>query len=144
MATTITGYNQLSHIIANHDMDALDLRLALVTSAYTFAATHTLWSDASGSEVATGAGYTTGGATIAGEVLSLSTSQTMLDATDVTWAALTKTFRRAVCYASGTVIALTNPLLFSVLFNDAPADIVIAAVDYSVRWNDSGMITVGA
>jgi len=144
MATTITAYNQLSHIIANHDLDALTLKLALVTSAYTFAATHTLWSDASGSEVAAGDGYTTGGETIGSLSLTLATAQTTLDAADVTWTALTKTFRRAVCYASGTVIALTNPVLFSILFDDTPADIVVAGVDYQVRWNASGIILIGS
>lgn len=144
MATTITAYNHLSHLIAaDLDLSAATIKVALVTSAYTFSAAHTIWADASGSEVASGAGYTTGGETLGGKALTLSSVTTKFDATDLTWTALTKTFRRAVCYASGTIMALTNPVLFSVLFDSTPADISIPGIDFVLIWNASGILTIG-
>ena len=113
------------------------IKLALVTSSYSFSAAHTLWGDASASEVATGDGYTTGGLT-----LTTSKSDTALDAVDLTFSALTKTFRGAVVYISGTVESLVNPVLFYILFDDTPGDIVIQGNDFIISWNASGIATL--
>lgn len=143
MATTITAYNQLSELVANYDLDAQTVNLALVTSSYTPDAAHDEWADASANEVATGDGYTTGGATLASLAYTRSGATTTLDANDVTWSALTKTFRYAVAYVSGTLGALTNPVLFFILFDATPADLTITGIDFTVSWNTSGILTLG-
>lgn len=147
MATTITKYNQLSEMLCNGALDlndaALVVKVALVTSGYTFSAAHDEWADASGSEVATGNGYTTGGETLGSKTLNQSSGTTTFDAADVTWTALTKTFRRAVAYASGSIWGKTDPLLFSVLFDDTPADISVSGIDFKIVWNASGIATLG-
>jgi hypothetical protein len=118
--------------------------LALVTSEYTFNAAHTIWdpgtddaADPSHCEVANGDGYTTNGAALG----SLSVTAVRFDAADVTWAALTKTFRGAVLYHRATYLTIVNPLIAYILFDSTPADIVIGGGDYTVQWNASGIIT---
>lgn len=144
MATTLTLYNQVSEMLANGwvDFDADTIKLALVTSAYTFDAAHDEWADASGSELSD-ASYSAGGGALAGKSLSRTGTTTTFDATDLTFTALSGTFRRGILYASKTVGGKTNPLIASVLFDDTPANIVLSGVDFSVIWNASGIFSVG-
>ena len=145
MAVTISKYNKLSELLANGavDLNAVTIKVALVTSSYTFSAAHDEWADASTNEVATGDGYTTGGATLGSPTLVEASGTTTFDAADVTWTALTKTFRRAVAYVSGSAFGLTNPVLFSVLFDDSPADVSVAGIDFKLVWHASGILTLG-
>ena len=135
MATTITAYDHLWKLLATGgiDLDTDTLKLALVTSSYTPNTAHDEWADVSANEVATGAGYTTGGATLATPVATNSN----IDYDDVTWTALTKTFRYAVCYKSGSGGGLTNPLLFYILLDSTPADIVSTGSNYTIQWNST-------
>jgi len=139
MATTFTKYTHTHRRFMDGtlDWDTDTFKLALVTSAYTFSAAHTVWADASANEIATGNGYTTGGAT-----LTTSIDNTMLDATDVTFTALDKTFRGAIIYKVGTANALVDPLVGYILFNDAPADVVSPGIDFVVLWNTLGVFAL--
>jgi hypothetical protein len=100
-------------------------------------------------EVATGDGYTTGGATLASKTLTRSTWKTTFDAADITFAALTKTFRYGVLYVEGTKTNpeggenIVNPLYAYILFDDTPADVVVAGTDYVVQWSSLGISTFG-
>jgi len=138
MATTITAYDHLWKLLATGgiDLDTDTLKLALVTSSYTPNIAHDEWADVSANEVATGAGYTTGGATLATPVATNSN----IDYDDVTWTALTKTFRYAVCYKSGSGGGLTNPLLFYMLLDSTPADIVSTGSNYTIQWNSTNKL----
>ena len=133
MAASITAYTHLWKLLLTGgiDLDTDTLKLALVTSSYTPSLAHDEWADVSANEVATGSGYTTGGATLANPVVTATT----IDFDDVTWTSLTKTFRYAVCYKSGSGGGLTNPLLFYILLDTTPADIVSTASDYTIIWN---------
>lgn len=133
MAASITAYDNLWKLLLTGgiDLDTDTLKLALVTSSYTPSTAHDEWADVSAHEVANGSGYTTGGATLAGPVVTTAT----VDFNDVTWTSLTKTFRYAVCYKSGSGGGLTNPLLFYILLDTTPADIVSTSSDYTVIWN---------
>jgi hypothetical protein len=126
------------------------LKLALVTSAYTpDLDAHTVWGDVSTHEVADGDGYATGGATLASKTLTRSTWKTTFDAADVTFSALTKTFRYGVIYKVGTVTDpqggtdIVNPLYAYVLFDDTPADIAVSGTDYVVQWSSLGISQFG-
>ncbi len=110
------------------DLQTNTLKCALVTSAYTPLSTHTAWANVSTFEVANGAGYTTGGVTIT----TVAVTNDKLDFDDPAWSALTKTFRYAVVYISGTIDGIVNPLLFYYLLNDTPADTVVTASDWSI------------
>jgi len=133
MAATITAYDHLWKLLLTGgiDLDTDTLKLALVTSSYTPNVAHDEWADVSGNEVATGAGYTTGGATMTSPTATNST----VDYDDVTWASLTKTFRYAVCYKSGSGGGLTNPLLFYILLDSTPADVISTGSNYTIQWN---------
>jgi len=133
MAASITAYDNLWKLLLTGgiDLDTDTLKLALVTSSYTPSTAHDKWADVSTNEVATGDGYTTGGATLADPVVTATT----IDYTDVTWTSLSKTFRYAVCYKSGSGGGLTNPLLFYILLDTTPADVVSTASDYTIIWN---------
>lgn len=147
MATTITPFNHFSLIIADGtlgDLDALTINVALVTSSYTWDATDTQWSEISTNEVATGDGYTTGGAAIASLAVSaVGSGVTKLDGNDVTWSSLTKTFRFGIAYADGSFGGLTDPVLFGILFDDTPADVAVSGIDFVIVWHSSGILTIG-
>lgn len=140
MATTITKYTSYKQYVHDSTINLNStgkVMLALVKSTYTPNIAHTIWSDVSGEEVATGDGYTTGGEALG----SLSVNSTRFDAADVTWSSLTKTFRYGVLYINDTVNAIVNPLIAYILFDDTPADISIGGGDFTVQWSTSGIIT---
>lgn len=140
MATTFTKYTHLPKLLSTGaiDIDTDTIKCALVTSAYTPSAAHTQWADVSANEVATGDGYTTGGVTLTG----VTVTNTAIDCADPSWAGLTKTFRYAVFYKSGSGGGLTNPLIGWSLLDDTPADIVISASTYTLIINASGLFTL--
>lgn len=133
MATTITAYDTLWKLLLTGgiDLGTDTLKLALVTSGYTPNVAHDKWADVSANEVASGSGYTTGGVTLSGVAVTNSN----IGYSDVTWTSLTKTFRYAVCYKSGSGGGLTNPLLFYILLDSTPADIVSSGSNYTIVWN---------
>jgi len=138
MAASITAYDNLWKLLLTGgiDADTDTLKLALVTSSYTPSTAHDEWADVSTYEVSPGSGYTTGGATLANPVVTTTT----IDYDDVTWISLTKAFRYAVCYKSGSGGGLTNPLLFCVLLDTTPADIVSSGSNYSIQWNSTNKL----
>lgn len=155
MASSFTLYNKFTQYLADGtiDLDSDTIKVALVTSAYTPAATHDVLADVLSSpspEVVAIAspsnGYTQGGAALAGKTLTLSDSpaQTVFDADNLTWAALTATFRYGIMYAEKSVgsPAVVNPLIGYILFDTTPADIVMAGVDFVIVWNASGIIPI--
>lgn len=144
MVPTITWYDHAWRLVTNGvNLQTATISLRLVTSGYVFDADHTLWdngaddaTDPSANEVAAGGGYTLGGKTLTGMVATNST----IDFDDVTWSSLTKTFRGVVAVLDGTHGALTDPLLFYLLPDSTPADIVSNGSDYSILWNaDDGL-----
>lgn len=140
MSTTITQYSSCKQYRNDGtiDLDATNIYVALVTSSYTFSAAHTIWADVSANEVATGDGYTTGGAQLG----SLSVNSTRWDAADVTFSGLTKTFRYAVIYVNATVNSIVKPLIACILLDATPADVSVTGVDYVISWNASGIATL--
>lgn len=117
-----------------NDIVSSTIKVALVTSAYTPDASlggHSLWSSASGSEIANGNGYTTGGVTVAGDA-AFSSSQTWYysNGTAIESTASGGTipgWRYAVFYVSGTLWGKTNPLIGYFLGDSTPADIPATA-----------------
>lgn len=123
------------------DMNSDTFKMMLVTSSYTFAATHTVKTDIT-NELSTANGYTAGGATLASLVFSQTSGTAKWDAADVTWTASggSLVFRRGVIYDD---TAASDPVILSVLFDTTPADITIASGDtYQVAWNASGIFTL--
>ena len=143
MATTVQIYNHfgLGKLDGTFELDVDPLRIALLTSAYVFDAEHNEFADVVAAEVAAGNGYTTGGVALTGVVASRAAGVGRLSANPAQWLNLTKTFRFAVLYASKSVNGLVNPLIACFLIDNTPADIVVAATDYSLRWPGNLVLT---
>lgn len=141
MASTIVWYDHAWKLITNGvNLHTADISVRLVTSAYTFSDAHTLWdngandaTDPSFNEVTTGDGYTTGGIILANPVVT----NGKIDFDDVTWTALTKTFRQVIGVINGTHLTLVNPLLFRLLPDNTPADVISNGSNYTILWNDT-------
>lgn len=139
MAATITLYDHTWDLVAKDlNLATATLRLKIVSSGYVFDATHTAWDsgtddadDPSYNEVANGDGYTTGGQALAG----VTVANGKMDADDVTWTSLSKTFRGLILVAVGTYSSVVDPVLFYLLPDSTPADTVSSGSDYSVIWN---------
>jgi len=155
MATSFTLYNKFKQYLLDGtiDLDTDTIKVALVTSAYTPLATHDVLADVMASpdpEVVAIAspsnGYTDGGAALSGAAVTFTDSPSAgkFDADDLTWSALTATFRYGIVYAEKSVgsPAIVNPLIGYILFNDTPADISVAGVDFTIQWSASGILTV--
>ena len=144
MASSLELFDSFRQYIADGtiDLDTDTIKVALVTSSYTKDLTDTIWGDISTNEVATGDGYTTGGETLAGSAVTHTGATAKWDATDVTWTALTKTFRFGVIYVDATKNAIVKPLIAIILFDTAPANIVVAGIDFLIQWNSSGILTL--
>lgn len=128
---------------------AANFRLALVSSAWTpNNTTDELWSVASGSEIANGNGYTTGGATPA--TISLTQTSGVVKftwSTAVVWTASGSgipAWRRAVLYYLGTLNGKVNPLVAHFLGDSTPADIPLTTSGNTITItpNASGVLTI--
>ncbi len=113
------------------------IKVALVTSAFTpNATTQNYYSDVT-NEVS-GAGYTTGGTTIAGGTVTLSVSTAVYSGSNVTWGTSTITSRAAVLYKS-TGTASNSPL---VAYIDFTTDQISSSGDFTIQWNANGIINL--
>ena len=146
MAVVATPYEAWWKYVLAGDINITDddIYLALLSSSYTpDAASDAVWADVSTYEI-TGTGYTAGGALLSGKAVSLASAVASLAADNVTWASLTATFRYAVLYAQTVRHSITNPLIGYLLLDSTPADVNVSGVDYSVIWNESGILTLQA
>ncbi len=100
MAITAAICNSYKQEILQGVHEAADTyKIALFTSAATLSKSTTTY--AATNEVANGNGYTTGGATLSGFTVSISTDTAYLDwTTDPSWASATFTARGALIYNS--------------------------------------------
>lgn len=110
-------------------------KLALFTNSYTpNYSTDELYSSLS-NEVASGGGYTTGGAAIASKAVSyVDTVNVKLTAADVTWTAATFTARYGVLYN-------TSNSKIRMIF-DFGGDKVVTGGTFTVAWNASGIVKI--
>jgi len=152
MPSSIVIYDSFYDALARKKINLASdtLKLLLVTSAYTPSQAHNVLADVLSSpspEVEAVAspdnGYTTGGETLTGVTLTQSGSpvRSKLDANDVTWTALTATFRYGILYDD---TATDKDLIAYLIFDTTPADITISAIDFIVQWSSSGITDWGA
>jgi hypothetical protein len=107
------------------DFNTNALKVALVSSSYTFAATHTVYADLT-NELSTANGYTAGGVAVTGTVESVPPGAgTTYSTTDATWTASGGSIvaRRAVLYVNATVNSIVKPLICTCLLDSTPADV---------------------
>jgi hypothetical protein len=82
---------------AIHDLDTDTIKIALYTSSASLDATTTAYTT---SNEIVASGYTAGGNTLSGAVISLDSSTAIVDFSDTTWSAATITARGALVYNS--------------------------------------------
>jgi hypothetical protein len=155
MASALYLYNKVLEYLGGGviDLKTDTIKLMLVTSAYVPSAVHDVLADVKASpdpEVVAVAspsnGYTTGGQALTGQTYTSTDSpaRSVFDANNVSWPALTATFRYGILYAEKTVgsPAIVNPLIGYILFDTAPADKIFSGVDFTVVWNAAGILAL--
>lgn len=123
---------------------AQPITVALLTSSYTFSASHVVYSDLT-NELTTTGGYTAGGQALASITLVQATTVTNLDAADVVWTASgggIAAFRYAVAYINATVNSIVKPLLFAIDNNGSDVPATTAPNTLTVTWNATGIFQV--
>ena len=116
------------------DLEADTVKVMLLDDSHSFTTTHNVIGDVSANEIA-GAGYSAGGATLAGKAVTQGTS-TKWDATDVEWTSATFTAYHAVIY-DDTVA--TDDLVASIDFGGAKS---VSAGTFKIQWHVNGIVTL--
>lgn len=116
-------------------------KIMLVTSSYTYDATHNRRDDIT-NEV-TGTGYTAGGETLGTVTYTndASNNRSLWDFADPTWASSTITARGAVIYKSNGGASSADEL---VLFIDFEVDESSSNTEFKIQLNSNGMFAVRA
>ena len=117
--------------------------MALFTSSYTPAPnSDAVWSDISANEVATGGGYTAGGAVLSGVTWTQSTATNTFTCTAPTWSSFTATFKYAVIVrrAGGSVTG-TDKLLCYFDANSGGGSVTGGGGTLTITPNASGIFT---
>ena len=115
------------------------VKVMLTTSSYTPNQTTHKYKSAVTNEVS-GAGYTAGGATLAGKTVGTTGLTFTFDANDIVWSSSTITARYAVFYID-TGTAATSPLL---CYWDFESDQISSSGNFTLTISGSGVITVTA
>lgn len=97
MASAVCNSFKTEVLGGTHDLDTDVIKLALYTSAASLSASTTAYS---ATNEVVGTGYTAGGNTLAGAVISLSSSTAIVDFTDTAWTTATFTARYGLIYNS--------------------------------------------
>lgn len=134
-AGTFTLYDHVAELIADGsiDLDTHTFKIALLDSGYSPSAAHTGYSDVSGDELATGAGYTAGGETLASVTWNRTDGVATFDSADKVWTASGGPIaaRYAVIYDDTHA---NDALIGYVLLDTTPADLTAT---------DGNTLTVG-
>jgi hypothetical protein len=139
MAVTISLYNHTAKRFASGENAEGDTYKVKLLTAATFDASHTTLSATGGTEVASGSGYTAGGAALTNvAVTTITTNDAKFDADDVTWTA-----------SGGPITASFGILYNSSDANDPPVAFIDFdgsqtagdATDFLIVWNASGIFT---
>jgi hypothetical protein len=124
------------------DLEGSTVKLALVTDAYTpNRDTHDFWDDVSGSELASGNGYTTGGVTLTNVLWSYdaTSDQVRLDFDDPSWTfTAAKTWRYGVGYIDTAGASSTDPVIFLLTW-DANQTVSTA---YTLQLDSAGLLYI--
>lgn len=120
------------------DWAADTIKVSFHTNAYTpDIDAHDFYDDLT-NELATAGGYTNGGITLSGKTVTYdsASNETRLDASDISIASATFTFRKAVI-RKDTGTAATSPLLGVVTFD---ADQSPANATFNIVWDATGVL----
>lgn len=127
-ASNLTMYDSAGRFLqTGANLLTATVKMALITSAYTpNQVTNNQFSDVSGSQIAGGSGYTSGGATLGTKAVTAVTRGFKFSSANIVWTAADgniPAWRYGVLYIEGTVDGITNPLIGYFIGDDTPADI---------------------
>lgn len=120
---------------------AQPITVCLLTSTYTFSASHNVYGDLT-NELTTSGGYTAGGVALGSITFVQSSTVSNLDAADATWTASgggIPAFRFAVLYINATVNAIVKPLIACIDNNGVDVPATTAPNVLTVAWNATGI-----
>jgi hypothetical protein len=122
MASAVCNSFKTEVLGGTHDLDTNTINLALFTSAASLSASTTAYST---SNEVVGTGYTAGGNTLTGAVISLDGSTAIVDFTDTSWTSATITAR------------------YGLIYNSSQANKAIAVLDFTTdQTSTNGTFTV--
>lgn len=123
------------------DYDSDTIKIMLCTSSYTPDQDSHIYKSSVGNEVASGNGYTTGGAALANKSIGYTTATNVIkiDADDVVWSTSTITARYAVIYDDTPSTDATKPLI---AYIDFGADVVSSAGSFTITFDAGGISTI--
>ena len=111
------------------------IRVALMGTGHSAsAAANVNWTSVSANELANGSGYTTGGATLAGQAVT-EAATTAWDGTDTAWTSATFSAYYAVIYDTTN----TNSLIASIDFGGVQT---VSSGTFTIQWHSNGIITL--
>jgi len=144
MAVTIEEYHRATqHLGDAFDFESNDIRLALLSNAYTpdFDA-HDAWDDVSANEI-TGTGYTADGEALTSKTATFDAASdwTTYAAADVVWATATFTARYAALYNNSPAADADKKLLVLVDFGQDESP---AAENFTIAWSADGVFRIRA
>lgn len=117
------------------DLEGDTLKIILLNNSHSFTSTHNTYSQVSANELATGSGYTSGGATLASKAVTQGAT-TKFDAADVEWTSSTFSAYHAVIYDD----TLGNDdLICSIDFGGAQT---VTNGTLKIEWDTDGIITL--
>lgn len=113
-----------------------DVKVALLSNAYTFNPDHNVFADVSANEI-TGTGYTAGGNSLTGKTVTQDNTndKAVFDADDVSWTSATITARYAVLYDN----TLATKDLIGVV--DFGGDVSVTNGNLTIVWSANGILT---
>lgn len=144
MAASLSFYNNWKEAINDAALRAATIKCTLHSSAYTFAATHSVYADLT-NELSTANGYTNGGLTVSSVVWDQTSGTASLDFADPQWTASGGSIvtRRAVFRVVGTFNSQVDPLICSILLDTTPADVTTTAGNtLTLVMNSLGLFTL--
>jgi hypothetical protein len=103
------------------------MKVALLTSSYTFSSSHTVYADLT-NELTTSGGYIAGGLALSGVAWTQSGAVTNFTCTNPSWTASgggIPAFRYAVFYCTATLLTIVKPLLLC--FDNNGSDVAATA-----------------
>lgn len=130
-------YNRFKANLMNKeiDLEADTIKIALLNNSHSFTATHNTWSQVSANELASGSGYTTGGATLGNKAVTQAAT-TKWDADDASWSSATFTAYHAVIYDD---TMSNDDLICSIDFGGAQT---VSSGTLTIQFHTDGIITL--
>lgn len=123
---------------------AQPVTVALLTSTYTYSASHNIYADLT-NELTTSGGYTAGGLALASKTLVQASTVTNFDAADAQWTASgggIPAFRYAALYINATVNGIVKPLIGVIDNNGVDVPATTAPNTLTIVWNATGIFQV--